>query len=91
MKIVITGCGGQLGNEIIHILQNGTSELNTIPQEYKHIDVIRTDSKLLDITNLELVRKYIYLVKPDIVINTAAYTNVDGCEYNQDLAFKVNS
>ncbi|KZL93701.1 dTDP-4-dehydrorhamnose reductase [Clostridium magnum] len=91
MKILITGCKGQLGSEIIHILQNGTCELETIPQEYKYAKIIGTDSKKLDITNLGLVREYMDKVRPNIVINSAAYTNVDGCESNQNLAFKVNS
>lgn len=91
MKILITGCKGQLGSEIIHILQNETCELETISQEYEHAKIIGADSKKLDITNLGLVREYIDKVRPDIVINSAAYTNVDGCESNQDLAFKVNS
>lgn len=91
MKILITGCKGQLGSELIHILQNGTCELQAIPREYKHAEVIGTDYEDLDITNLELIRKYIDKIRPNIVINSAAYTNVDGCESNQDLAFKVNS
>jgi len=49
------------------------------------------DVDILDITNLEQVKKVLNEVKPDVVINCAAATNVDGCEANQDLAFKINS
>ena len=81
MKILITGCKGQLGSEIIHILQNETCELETISQEYEHAKIIGADSKKLDITNLGLVREYIDKVRPDIVINSAAYTNVEAVSY----------
>lgn len=91
MKILITGSNGQLGSQIINILKKGTSELGTIQGKYKNADIIGTNTKNLDITNLESVKRYINGVGPNIVINSAAYTNVDGCESNQDLAFRVNS
>ena len=46
--------------------------------------------KELDITNKELIGWEIKELKPDVVINAAAYTDVDGCEDNAELAFKVN-
>lgn len=91
MKILITGCKGQLGSQIINILKAGASELGSIPQNYKGAEIIGVDKQQLDISNLEAVKGLLSEVKPDIVINPAAYTNVDGCESNQDLAFKVNS
>jgi len=91
MKILITGCRGQLGSQIINILKAGSSELGVIPQEYRTSEIIGVDIEELDISSLEYVREFMNEVKPNIVINSAAYTNVDGCESNQDLAFKVNS
>ncbi|MBI6873663.1 dTDP-4-dehydrorhamnose reductase [Clostridium aciditolerans] len=91
MKILITGCRGQLGSQIINILKEGASELGTIPQDYRNSEIIGVDIEELDISNLELVKSFINEVKPDIVINSAAYTNVDSCENNRDLALKVNS
>lgn len=44
----------------------------------------------LDITNEELINAEIADIKPDLVINAAAYTDVDGCENNRNIAFKVN-
>ena len=49
------------------------------------------DVDTLDITNLEQVKRFLNEIKPTVVINCAAATNVDGCEANQDLAFKINS
>lgn len=46
--------------------------------------------KDLDITNEAAVKAYILALKPDLVINAAAYTNVDGCEDDPETAFAVN-
>ncbi|WP_027623953.1 dTDP-4-dehydrorhamnose reductase [Clostridium lundense] len=91
MKILITGCKGQLGSQIINILKEGTSELGDISEVYKTAEIIGVDIEDLDISNLQSVKSLLVKVKPNVVINSAAYTNVDGCESNQDLAFKVNS
>lgn len=77
MKILITGSNGMLGHDLVDVLDK------------KH-DLILTDSKVLDITDNKQAIEYICNVKPDIVINSAAYTDVDGCEENQDLAYSVN-
>lgn len=91
MKILITGGKGQLGSQIINILKNGTSEIGDISSAYKNAEIIGTDSQELDISDLNSVREYFKKEMPDVVINSAAYTNVDGCEGDQELAFKVNA
>jgi dTDP-4-dehydrorhamnose reductase len=91
VKMLVTGCRGQLGSQIMNILQKGVSELGEIPKQYKDIEFIGTDSDELDIVDLQRLKEYMKELKPDIVINSAAYTNVDECEKNKDLAFKVNS
>ena len=77
MKVLITGSNGMLGYDLIEVL-NDNHEL------------ILTTSKTLDITDKNYVIEFISENKPDIVINSAAYTNVDGCEENQDIAYAVN-
>ena len=77
MKILITGSNGMLGHDLIDVLSD------------KH-ELILTTSSSLDITDKEHVFSFIKEKNPDIVINSAAYTNVDGCEENQDTAFSVN-
>ena len=77
MKILITGSNGMLGHDLIKVLE-------------KNNDLILTTSKTLDITDNEQVMKFIGDSKPDMVINSAAYTDVDGCEENPDLAYSVN-
>ena len=91
MKILITGSNGQLGNELQKIVATGKAEIGAVSEEIKNAEVFAMDVNILDITNLEQVKKVLNEVKPDVVINCAAATNVDGCEANQDLAFKINS
>ena len=77
MKILITGSNGMLGHDLINALKE------------RH-DLIPTTSKTLDITDKKQTIDYIRDNKPDIVINSAAYTDVDGCEENRELAYSVN-
>jgi dTDP-4-dehydrorhamnose reductase len=91
MKILITGAKGQLGTQIIKMLESKNSELGPIDAAYNKAEIIGAGSEVLDITNITAVRQYISELKPDIVINCAAYTNVDACETNIDLAFKINA
>lgn len=76
MKILITGSNGMLGHDLTDALENH--------------ELILTTSKTLDITDKDHTIDFICDVKPDIVINSAAYTDVDGCEENPDLAYAVN-
>ena len=91
MKILITGSNGQLGNELQKIISTGTAEIATISEEIKNSEVFALDVDKLDITNLEQVKTVLKELNPDVVINCAAATNVDGCEANKDLAFKINA
>lgn len=77
-KILVTGSKGQLGVDLVNILSN----------EYY---VIGLDKEKLDITNLDYVINIVKTIKPHIIINSAAYTNVDECEKNIDLSYKINS
>lgn len=91
MKILITGSNGQLGNELSKIISTGTSEIGKISDSLRESEVIALDVDGLDITNLKMVREVLNREKPDVVINCAAATNVDGCETQKDFAFKVNT
>lgn len=91
MKIMITGCNGQLGNELQSIIKSGKSEIGTAPKEIINASVLPVDIDELDITNLSAVENFVLKNKPDVIINSAAMTNVDGCETMQDVAFKVNA
>lgn len=91
MKIIITGAAGQLGNELCSILSSGQAEIGKMPDIYRGAEVIKTDIGEFDITDMASARAFIKSAKPDIIINCAAMTNVDGCETAVDVAFKVNA
>ena len=77
MRILITGASGMLGHDLQRTLKNH--------------ELILYNSKNLDITNKNLVSEKINEMKPDILINSAAYINVDDCETNYEEAYKVNA
>ncbi len=91
MKVLITGCKGQLGTEIIKQLQLGKSEIGPLPECLQGADIVALDLPEVDISKLESTLAYIEEVKPDVVINCAAFTNVDACETNHDVAFQANA
>lgn len=91
MKILITGSRGQLGTEIIKQLHTGSSELGPIPEQLQKAKVISVDLPDVDISRLQPTLSYIEEIHPEVVINCAAFTNVDGCETNHDVAFAANA
>lgn len=78
MNILITGVKGQLGHELYEMLDGRET-------------VTGIDIEDVDITDAQKVHEYINDFQPDVVIHPAAYTNVDACESNVDLAYKVNA
>ncbi|MDD5383106.1 MAG: sugar nucleotide-binding protein, partial [Candidatus Margulisbacteria bacterium] len=76
MKILVIGADGQLGTDLCKVIDR--TEL--IPLTIKDIDI----------TNKVEIIKIIKKHQPDIVINTAAYHEVDKCEDNEEPAFAVN-
>lgn len=91
MKILIAGGNSQLAKEIMYILDEGKSSLGDIDSRILKGEVISLSREELDITNLSQVKDVISHIKPDIIINCAAYTNVDDCEKDFKGAFKVNA
>ena len=90
-RILITGSKGQLGTEIQKQLRLGHSEIGSIPESLKHADAVPIDLDTLDLSKLSEVKEYVRNVNPDLIINCAAFTNVDGCETNHDVAFQANA
>ncbi len=77
-KILIVGANGQLGTDMMKLVEKrGVA--------YKGIDYPE-----VDITKIESVRSVIDGEKPSIIINCAAFTAVDDCETKKEVAFKVN-
>jgi len=91
MKILITGSNGMLATQVITDLSRGYTELGEVPAALKGAQLLLADVDTLDITDKAATERFMAQHTPDIVINCAAYTNVDGCESNQDTAFMVNA
>lgn len=91
MKILITGAKGQLGSELTSILKSKKSEIGAISPLYDKCEIVAADADTLDITDALKVNSFLEDFAPDVVINCAAMTNVDGCETNLELAMRVNA
>lgn len=91
MNILITGCKGQLGTELVRNFERGYTELGMPDILKSENNVIAIDVDELDITDLKAVKDFLGENVFDCVINCAAFTNVDGCETSFDAAFKVNA
>lgn len=91
MKLFITGANGQLGTELQEMLKSGMAEIGPIPQAYADAEILAVDKEELDLTDFAALQKTLEQFQPDVIINCAAFTNVDGCETSQDTAYLVNS
>jgi len=78
MKVLITGAKGMLGQDMVAEFQRRDYEVHA------------ADHKILDITDIQAVRAAITALKPDIVVNCAAYTDVDKAESEPEIAMRVN-
>ena len=88
-KVLVTGAFGQLGNAVL--------------KKFQDVDMLATDllfpefssgsysSEILDVTKPECVENIVNRFQPDVVLNLAAMTDVDGCEINPEVAEKINS
>ena len=73
--ILVVGANGMLGHDLMEVLEG---------------DVRGLDLPEIDITDLGSVRKALLTLKPQIIINSAAYTDVDGCESSVEQAMAIN-
>ncbi|HEX3026042.1 MAG TPA: dTDP-4-dehydrorhamnose reductase [Clostridia bacterium] len=78
MRIFITAGNGQLGTDATAYFSKNHDVIS-----YKDVD--------LDVTDREKMFRAVGEAKPDVLINCAAITNVDGCESNEELAYRVNA
>ena len=87
MKVLVTGANGQLGSEMRLIAMNS-------PHAFVFSDVTElpgVETVHLDITDLEAVRTMVEKENIDVIVNCAAYTNVDKAEDDQDLCELLNA
>lgn len=87
MNILVTGANGQLGNEMRRIAAQSQDT-------YVFTDIVEQEgvaTTLLDITDLEAVRRLVAEQHVEAIVNCAAYTNVDAAESNEALAERLNA
>jgi|SRR5579871_66786 len=76
MRVMILGASGLLGKDLM--------------REWRGDEVVGLRSTDVDIRDARRIGEVIAQIRPEWIVLAAAYTNVDGCESNQDLAFAVN-
>jgi dTDP-4-dehydrorhamnose reductase len=77
-KIVIIGCGGRLGAALMR-------------EYHDKFDVTGFNHLQLDLESLDEIRKKLCVIDFDVLINAAAFTNVDLCERERDQALRINA
>ena len=77
-KLIVFGSNGMLGSAAVEVFS-------------KKFEIIAHDIDSVDICDNAAVEKVIALKKPSLILNCAAYTDVDGCEKNRGTAFRVNA
>lgn len=87
MNILITGANGQLGNEMRIIAKDSADDY--IFTDVNQVEGVET--VFLDITDLDAVRRMVAEHQIKVVVNCAAYTNVDAAETNEALAERLNA
>jgi len=91
-RILIVGCHGLLGQKLVETFsrQSGyTLKLISI-EERSFFKDASLDYTQIDITSRTAVKNIIEQFHPDVILNAAAYTDVDGCEKERELAWRVN-
>jgi len=91
MKILITGANGLLGYKLVQLLSR-QSGIETIATGRRMISDLPANVSFreLDITDHEQTENLICELKPDVIINSAAMTQVDQCETERDLCWQTN-
>lgn len=91
-KILITGSNGLLGQKLVYKLKDNTNVLSiaTARGENRLVNKTNYEYAELDITVLNNVESVFTKFMPDVVINTAAMTNVDACETEREACWLLN-
>jgi dTDP-4-dehydrorhamnose reductase len=81
MRVVVTGAGGQLGQDLLRAFRNAGSqhEVSAFPRDR------------LDVGDRDAVLQAVGAVRPDVVVHAGAWTAVDACEADPDRAYRVNA
>jgi len=88
MKILVTGSNGLLGHKLTELIQSkGEDEVIGLSRSIYDVNFQFFQG---DITDKDRLDNILEAVKPDVVINTAAMTNVDQCESDKEACWEIN-
>lgn len=90
MRILVTGSNGLLGQKLVELISTKNDYLIATAKSKLVIDLPRGEYHSLDITNRNEVERVLQNSKPDVIINTAAMTQVDQCESEQEKCWLNN-
>ena len=91
MRILVTGSNGLLGQKLTHLLQTDKDVyLIATARGKSALKITRGEYHSLDICDRQNVDSLIRSTRPDVIINTAAMTQVDDCETQRDACWKAN-
>jgi len=88
LRLLVTGASGLLGHKVVQLALKKAHKVYSL---YKEHSTDLGKAIKLDLTDQNKVSQTIIKLKPQAIIHTAAYTDVDGCEINKDLAWKANA
>lgn len=91
MRILVTGSNGLLGQKLTNLLQNDKDVyLIATARGKSALRITRGEYHSLDISDRDSVESLLRFTKPDVIINTAAMTQVDDCETQREACWKAN-
>ncbi len=90
-RVLITGSSGMLGIDLVALLQKKYDVTGTDVAGAKNPAAGCKDFIKCDISDRDAAARMVSTAKPDIVLHTAAWTDVDGCETDREKAFKINA
>ncbi|MEJ7643947.1 MAG: SDR family oxidoreductase [Chryseolinea sp.] len=91
MRILITGSNGLLGQKLVALLSGMDSlELFATAKDVPPSRLTKGEFHILDISDKQQVEQVVNAIRPDVIINAAAMTQVDPCELEQEACRRVN-
>ncbi len=87
MRVLITGAAGQVGREVVAVLERRAAERRRGPA----LEAVALGRDACDVARRDAVLAVVSGVEPDVVIHCAAFTAVDACESEPDRAYMVNA
>lgn len=89
-KVLITGCNGLLGQKLIQEFIQDFEVHGLDIHEQCFLDQFDVGYDKVDITNRRKIVNFINQLAPNVIVNAAAYTNVDGAETEKEMCWKIN-